>query len=84
MEARSAIADERIDRVYDIPKAERKKLAELRSEINEKRDKLLAFLKMCVKHSKITTDDVKPLLRVHYDAYIDTLKTDVDDGAVGC
>ncbi|KAL6556902.1 hypothetical protein OROHE_006779 [Orobanche hederae] len=58
--------------------AEKDKVVKLRSEILEKRDKLIAFLKSCVKNSEIT-DDVKPVLRLHYDVYVDTLKTQDDD-----
>ncbi|XP_024195644.2 uncharacterized protein LOC112198762 [Rosa chinensis] len=54
--------------------AERDYLDKLQSEIDEKWDNLIAFLETCRKNSKIT-DDVKPCLRVHYDAYIKTLKS---------
>ncbi|XP_062000099.1 uncharacterized protein LOC133717408 isoform X1 [Rosa rugosa] len=58
--------------------AETDKVDKLHSEILEKRDNLFSFLKTCVKNSEIT-DDVKPVLRLHYDAYVDTVKTEDDD-----
>ncbi|KAM5552386.1 hypothetical protein ABKV19_026970 [Rosa sericea] len=58
--------------------AETDKVDKLHSEILEKRNNLFSFLKTCVKNSEIT-DDVKPVLRLHYDAYVDTVKTEDDD-----
>ncbi|XP_061998510.1 uncharacterized protein LOC133715850 isoform X2 [Rosa rugosa] len=85
MGARSANANDKLKRLRaelekknKCSQAERDKLDKLHSEIIEKRDNLFAFLKTCVKYSKIT-DDVKHLLRVHYDAYIDKRRTENDD-----
>ncbi|KAM5552414.1 hypothetical protein ABKV19_026986 [Rosa sericea] len=83
--AQTAKASDRFDRLNaELEKkikwseAERDYLDKLQSDIDEKWDNLIAFLETCRKNSKIT-DDVKPCLRVHYDAYIKTLKSDDDD-----
>ncbi|KAM5553852.1 hypothetical protein ABKV19_025869 [Rosa sericea] len=57
------------------------KLDKLYSEMNKKRDDLLAFLETRTKNAEIT-DDVKALVRDHYTQYIETLKTDEDEYAL--
>lgn len=58
--------------------AHRRIVRKLESQLDEKRNNLLAFLETCEENIKIT-DDVKPLLQARYDAFINTLKSDDDD-----
>nr|XP_011469491.1 PREDICTED: uncharacterized protein LOC101291178 isoform X2 [Fragaria vesca subsp. vesca] len=58
--------------------AHRRIVRKLESQLHEERNNLLAFLETCEENLKIT-DDVKPLLQAHYDAFINTLKSDDDD-----
>lgn len=89
IETQTANAQDKYDRLnaelqrkFKQAEVEDQKLNKLRSEMNEKWDKLFAFLETHVKNSKIP-DDVRTLARYHISSYIDTLKGDEDDRNFG-